>query len=233
MNKRFKYSIILTGILLLGIIALCITSYISGVGKDVVNIVAAPEDTVLILDDTTTLKPGHHKLKTGTHTIKASRQDFYDQTKEFTTTSGRDNAVWFVMEPSTSAGIEYLDTHQADFEKVYEIANSQVVDDINTKTANYPIIKSLPASAQGLYVINYQQSKKHPNDSSKLALYITADYPVGRLSAIEYIYSLGFDPSDYEIVFETSQASSIDEGSGIGDYYQKVQDSAEEDAQDE
>jgi hypothetical protein len=228
MDKNFKRLLILAG-------ALGVTNYVGGIGKDVVNIVVAPEDTALILDGSTTIKPGQIKLKTGTHTIKASRQDFTDQTKEFTTVNGAKNVVWFNMIPSNQVGEEYRNTNQAEFQKVYDVANGQVVKSIDDKVANYPIIKYLPASTNTLllnsedpkwapydaekYVINSGQSQKHPYDSSKIALYITADHPAGRQSAIAYIYSIGLDPADYEIIFETTTSSSTGNGgTGIGDF---------------
>jgi hypothetical protein len=238
-----RHVIIIAAVNLL-IIALCLAGYISGIGKDVVDVVVAPQDTTLILDDSTNIKPGRIKLKTGTHTIKATRQDFDDQTKEFTTIDGEENIIWFEMMPNNQAGIDYKSSHQPEFQKVYDLANGRVVKTTNQKTDDYPIIKYLPAStntpiavygealelpySDEKYIINYGQSQKHPYDISKLALYITADHPAGKQSAIARIYSLGFDPSDYEIVFETSTASFLEEGTGVDDDFND--ESADEDA---
>jgi hypothetical protein len=140
------------------------------------------------------------------------------------------------MMPSNQAGIDYRDSHKTEFQKVYDIANGQVVKSTDDKVANYPIIRYLPTSTDTLlfnsedptwapydaekFVMNYGQSQKHPYDASKLAIYITADHPAGKQSAIAYIYSVGFDPSDYEIIFETTTTSTIDNGgTGIGDTY--------------
>jgi hypothetical protein len=232
MDKNFKRLLILTSAIFITIIALCIASYVNGIGKDVVEIVVAPIDTTLTLDDSTKIKSGKVKFKTGAHTIKASRQDFEDQTKEFVTTDGKKNIVWFEMIPTNQTGIDYRDTHKSEFQKIYDAANGRAVENIDNKVANYPIIKYLPASTNTLifnskdpgwapydeekFVINYGKSKKHPYDSSKLAIYITADKPAGKQKAISYIHDIGFDLSDYEVIFEATTSSTID-NSGTGD----------------
>ena len=249
MDKNFKRLLFITSGIFVLIIVFVIFTYVMGIGKDVVEMVVAPKDTTLLLDDSTAIKPGKLKVKTGTHTIKANRQDFEDQTKEFTTVDDQENIVWFEMIPSNQAGIDYRDTHKDEFQKVYEIANSKVGEATDNKVKKYPLIASLPASTKTLlfnsvdpkwapyaeeyFVINYGQSQKNPYDSSRLAIYITANHPAGRQAAINYIYSVNFDPSDYEIVFETSTTSTVDEGTGIGEDFYQTQDDSFSDAEQE
>jgi hypothetical protein len=66
----------------------------------------------------------------------------------------------------------------------------------------YPIIAELPIDRTPLFRIDYGVSKKYPKNSKKIALYISSDSPDDQLSAIKYIYEMGYDPSDYEILFK-------------------------------
>ena len=52
-----------------------------------------------------------------------------------------------------------------------------------------------------LYKIGQGISKKNPSELS-VAIYIASNNPTDKLSALQEIYNLGYDPSDYEIIFE-------------------------------
>jgi hypothetical protein len=214
MNKR-KFVVVLS-ITVIAILIIAFINFLSGLGKDVVSIVSAPKDASLILDNTKTIKPGKQKLKTGTHTIIAKRNGFDEQIKQFDTS--QTNIVWFNLSPNSDEGRKYVQNHSDEYDTVYEIAKAQTAKRVENKVSDYPLIRKLPANVYPLFIINYDQSKKFPYDDTKIAIYITSNAPDGKQSALKYIYVLGFDPSDYEIVFITEQEETgEDTSTGIGD----------------
>ncbi len=74
--------------------------------------------------------------------------------------------------------------------------------DSQSAIAAYPIIANLPKDMSPVFRIDYGVSLKYPKYSKKIALYISSDRPDNKLSAIEYIYKMGYDPSEYEIIFK-------------------------------
>lgn len=75
--------------------------------------------------------------------------------------------------------------------------------DSQEATKAYPIITDLPQDISPIFRIDYGVSKRYPNDPTKIALYISYDNVADKISALDYIYRMGYDPSDYEIIFES------------------------------
>jgi|GEM_PF-4582924 len=80
--------------------------------------------------------------------------------------------------------------------------NSQTDAILEQQQRQYPLLKKLPIDTLPLYKITGGQSKKYPNDKTKVAIYIISDSPADTQNALDYIRGLGFDPSDYEFVFQ-------------------------------
>jgi hypothetical protein len=204
---------------LIALVAAClIVNFVTGIGKDVVTVMVAPKDTKLTIEGKA-IGNNKVKLKTGTYTIKASRDGFTDQTKEYTTVNSRHNELWFIMLPSSDTGTEYQKNHQKEFQRAYDFANSFASEAVQSKVLSYPLLKKMPVNVYPLFTINEGQSKKHPNDDTKRAIYINSGSPESKNSALSYIYSLGFDPSDYEIIFGQINGTSGN-GPGSGDRYE-------------
>lgn len=182
------------------LVTLITTNYLAGLGKDVINVAVAPKDAKLLLDNKTFIKPGKHKFTSGSHTIKATRAGFKDQIKDFNT-QNEPKVVWFKMIPSDETGEKYVSEHQKEFDRISQIENQTTIARLDATTAKYPIIKKLPVSMLPVFIINYGPSKKYPDNPDKIALYISTSSPADKQSAISYIYNIGFDPSDYEIIF--------------------------------
>jgi len=62
--------------------------------------------------------------------------------------------------------------------------------------------KYFPIDVSPQYKILYGRSLKYPNDLSKGAIYIYSSSVQNKHDALQMIYDIGYDPSDYEIVFK-------------------------------
>lgn len=208
-----KKKIAIIIIVIAGLTGLAIYNSVSGRGKDVINIRIAPKDAKLILDENINIKPGKVKVTTGQHTITAEREGFESQTKEFITQPSQNNLVIFILPSNSEAGEEYYSLHETEFTKIYELLNERTEALLFEKLSNYPIIEELPLNTEPLFTINYGASEKHPNNEQKFAIYISTSAPSGKYYALKSIYGLGYDPTDYEIIFE--QAEIIETGDTV------------------
>jgi hypothetical protein len=212
----FKRLLLATIAIFVIIVAVTIINFLAGRGKDVIGVAVAPKNAKLVLDNTKTIRLGEQKFTTGTHTIKATRAGFKDQIKDFNT-QDLIKTVWFNMIPKDDSGKKYVASHQKEFDRIIKIENEATVATVDSMVVRYPIIEKLPVNFSSQFIINYGPSKKYPENLTRLALYITAYSPTDKQSAITYIYGLGFDPSDYEIVF-----GDPPDVSGTGDNFYKL-----------
>jgi hypothetical protein len=74
-----------------------------------------------------------------------------------------------------------------------------------------PLISKLPLDVSPAFIIDYGASVKYPDDPTKIAIYIFSANPSNKHDAISSIYFLGYDPSDYEIVFKNIADTQVRE----------------------
>jgi len=169
-------------------------------GTLVVNTI--PKDTVVVVDDKTTVLVGYKiSLPKGTHSITLSRDGFKTQTQQVTIVAGKTNTVPVLMEIANATGDQWLKDNpdQASLrEGIGGTLGGQKNDQIQSK---YPLVSSLPL-ADALFRIDAGVSKAHPNDPTSVAIYITAPTPTGRQAALDLIKLKGYNPGDYEIIFQ-------------------------------
>lgn len=197
MTNRKKIILLISTItLILFVLLVCL--YLSNIGKTSVNISVAPIDSKLLLDQKTSIKSGENIITLGTHTIQVSRDGFSRKTVRFVVENGNTNIVPIALIPNTSAGNTYLVNHSSDFIKIGDLQIPQT-DAVNQELKNqYPLITKLPMEKSRHYIITYE----YPNDTTGLVIYISTASPADKRSALSAIYEAGYDPSDYEIVFE-------------------------------
>lgn len=196
---RKKIIIIISSIIIF-LILVTSAAFINKVSEGA-DINIAPKDAKIILDDTKTINSGEIKLLPGIHSLKISRSGFADLEKKFTIKKKTVLKLWLYLDPSSEIGTTYLKNHKSEFQNIYDKEGEQIIKNTSALTVNYPIIKELPISMPPMFSINYDTSKKYPNDSEKIALYIQADTATGKNHALSYIYELGYDPADFEIIF--------------------------------
>lgn len=183
-------------------IAYSIFVSIRNTGKSVVVVSVAPKDAKLLLDQTKYIKSGNDRIAPGNHVIKASRVGFVTEEQHFIVSKDVSNVVLVALTPNSNVGTTYLNNHQNEFIKIGDLGEQQNNRITAVIIKQYPIVNHLPADLSPLFTINYGKSKKYPNDPTKIAIYISAANPANRQSALLYFFSMGYDPSNYEIVFQ-------------------------------
>jgi hypothetical protein len=171
-----------------------------GVGTGV-NIVVIPADSKITMDGKV-VSSGDNNAKPGNHTIEVSHKDFDVNKKIVEVSNDQVTLVAIGLSPSNSAGEKWVKDNQKAYLELENTANQETQQNSIEIQKTYPIITSLPQDISPLFRIDYGVSKRHPKDKTKIALYISSDTPANKYDAIRYIYSMGYDPSDYEIIFE-------------------------------
>jgi hypothetical protein len=172
---------------------------ITNAGKINITITVAPKDSTILLDGNQ-LGGSSALVTPGKHTLKVSHPDFKSFTYNFNTNNTSNIPISLLASDNT--GQDYASSHQQEFLGVEKVSSSQYNDNSTSLANNNPIVNQLPLDISPEYKIDYDASKKYPNDPQKIALYISANSSLSRHAAIQAIYTFGFDPSDYEIIFQ-------------------------------
>jgi hypothetical protein len=191
-------------------------------GKTKLTVNVAPRDAKISLNDSS-IKIGANYVKPGDYTITISRNGFETYSQSISIKASEPLAISKLLSASSTEGTTYEKQHVEEFSRVADIIDEEeytynAYSNTEWTEQNYPLLVSLPVYMSSLFSIEYGQSEKYPNDPSKKAVIIYADTPDGKQSALMYIYSMGFDPSDYEILFKTNYATNPEEFNP-SDYY--------------
>lgn len=171
-------------------------------GKYLVDVVVIPKDAKITLDKNQTIGNGENYITAGKHSISATRQGFESDSQIFIVDKTNDNKAWLVLNSNSDVGKEYIKSHQEEFTGMEKLADERYEADSQKLLDKYPIINNLPKDMLPLYRIDYGASIKYPGDQTKIALIISYDNPTDKSAAIKSIYEMGYDPSDYEIIFK-------------------------------
>lgn len=198
MNKK----IILAALTFIAIFLIAVSFYVYSNKKVTtgVNIVVVPADSKIILDGKT-VSSGNNSTKPGKHTIEVMHDNFNNDKKTVSVSDNQVKLVAISLSSSNSDGKKWQDSHQSEYLEL-EATTYRETQQKRTNLANrYPLIKSLPKDLSPAYRIDYGISKKYPDDQDRIAIYVRYDNPTNKFAAIKTIYDLGYDPSDYEIIF--------------------------------
>ncbi len=160
-----------------------------------------PNDAVLILDEKTEVKEGTLYVPAGEHRIKASRDGFKTVEQTFTTSETSAVKVVFSLVPNSDVGTAYLKEHPDEQIEREEISGEKYNQGVSNLIRNYPIVGILPHNGEG-FGVHYGQSQSNPENSSKIALYIELRTLVYKDRALDWIRYSGYDPADYEIIYD-------------------------------
>jgi hypothetical protein len=169
----------------------------SSAAKIIFNVI--PSDATIKLDGK---QVNGQTIKTtaGHHTVVASANGYADDKRNITLKKGEVSTLYLIPAPISDAARAFLQnnpTLEALREK-YAGFNSDLIQ--STIDNNYPLIKDLPYETANIS-IHYGVSEKYPNDPTKFAIYIKSA-PADRQVAIEWIKAQGFNPNNYEIVYQ-------------------------------
>lgn len=179
---------------------------ISASGEDTGRLVATsvPDDLTLTLDGAKIAANGETVVKTGSHTLVASRPHFADRTQKFSIGKDQTYSISFYLDPTDAEGRGWYDDHpDQDLER--EAVKGKEFEDTSKKiAAKYPVIGELPFIGKG-FKVDYGKSEKHPNDPLVLAFYVKLLWPEAKKDALAWLKSEGLDPATTEIIWSASK----------------------------
>ncbi|MEI6237119.1 MAG: PEGA domain-containing protein [Candidatus Saccharibacteria bacterium] len=166
------------------------------------DIVVVPSNSQIYIDGKG-VGSGINEATPGKHSIVVKRKDFATHKSTITASNNKITAIPIGLEPTNDAGNRWKLNNKIEYLRLDGIVSKQFNDENNDGVKAYPITAELPKDKSPFFRIDYGKSKKYPNDSTKIALYISANTPANIQSALGYVYNMGYDPSDYEIIFES------------------------------
>jgi hypothetical protein len=162
----------------------------------------APKDSKIILDSSSYIKVGDNQLSSGEHILKFLHPGFKSIEKKIFIDPSKLKKIYVTLSPNSKEGQNYFDNNQEEFMEIEALGGQYFTENNRIVNEKYPIIKQLPIDSSPLFRIDYGVSKKYPNDSQKIAIYISSPNASGRQLALQTISDSGYDLSDYEIIFQ-------------------------------
>lgn len=147
------------------------------------------------------ITPGDRYVQAGKHKLVASLDGFADASQSFTISLDQPLAINLILNPDSKAGFDYLQNHPDEAQQRETLGTGNYSDITALQQKLYPIIGELPQIGLG-YSVNYGQSKKYPNDPTKIALTIKYTTAETKTRALNWIRFLGYNPRDYEINYD-------------------------------
>ena len=200
--SRRQIIIVLGGLIFIGLIVWAVIYSI--VPRASLTLALAPETGSLSIDggpqqavankQTIAVAPGKHK-------VTFSRDQFKSYSTDVSVANKQTQEVIIALDPLTDAASKILLT-PASQDVIQRFVNLNMIKVSSQLEKDYPIINSLPIQAR-LYVINPCPSVKYPNDHTKIALCVDVAQPGLEPYVNQDISSRGFNPADYEIIFNT------------------------------
>ena len=185
------------------IVAVILVVVTRGGGTATLDATSVPGDLRLTVDGQPVAQNGRTTIKTGDHTLVASRPGFADQSRSFSVSKGETARFAFYLAANSDEGRQWYRDHP-DAAQEKEGDGSRRYDEQSEKnTARYPMVTKLPYIGKS-FRIDYGVSKASPRDASKVGIYVKEFAPGGREKALEWMRQNKFDPADYEIIFSTT-----------------------------
>ena len=168
------------------------------------DIQASPEAAQITVDGKNN-KGGGQRLVPGTHTITASFGGFSTEKQTITVPKTGSVKVILLLEPSSDIGRTYLANHQGEQQRRETLGGTMHNNTVSTLRTTYPILDLLPHTGRG-FSIDYGASENTPDDPHTMALYITVPTLGTEQRALNWIRYSGYNPSDYEIIYQYQDA---------------------------
>jgi len=163
---------------------------------------AVPTDPTVAVDGQKVSSNSKNSVKPGQHTVVAKRNGFADSTQQVSVNGGETKTIRLLMDPNSDVGYQWLRDHpDAAVEWEGKIGQQFDQNSKNTTDKN-PLIAYLP-EVHPTWRIDYGTSQAHPNDPTAVAITILYGNDQAKQEALDWITSKGFDPNNYEIIFQT------------------------------
>jgi hypothetical protein len=166
-----------------------------------VQIITNPHPAIVTIDGAKKVSRGTLYLSPGSHTLTASYEGFASKSLTFSITKGKPLQAVFLLTPNSAAGKQYLKDNPGEQSEREQLGGEQYDTDSATIRRIYPILSLLPH--QGIdFAVNYGASVKNPKDPYAVALYVQVPAKGQEARALNWIRFSGYNPDDYEIVYQ-------------------------------
>ena len=201
MNIRTKRIILSASIILSLIIFYYVSVAVSRMGKTEVTIDVAPNDAQVTISGKKG-KVGTNYLKPGSYEVVVKNSNYYQQKKSFNVTK-EPKYIGIIMSPSNSE----TEAKVASDKKIYlqreSIGGQLALIRGNEIRSITPLINQLPyTDVAGPFSLDYGPSYLNGLGSF---IEITDSSPDGRVNALKWIRSQGYNPTNLEIQFNDFQ----------------------------
>lgn len=195
--QRNKKTIVLyTGTFVVFLIIFSLWTFIDRAGKTPLVISVVPRDAHVIVADQ---KKGHgtHYLRDGQYEIEVKKEGFETQKRTITITNAKDqNVVAVSLGPVSDSAKDWASKNEDLYKQNEEFGAIEAASNGAFFAKTNPITKQLPF-IDPYFTITYVSS----SDNS-ITLSIETPSPRYRYYAIAKLRTLGYDPTDYKIVFK-------------------------------
>lgn len=170
--------------------------------KSYLKFTTSPQQADIIIDNSPkgSIKNGEIKIiNPGHHKITISRDEFSTYTKDIDININETKEILVILDAYTNNAKNILNTPED--QRIRE-ANYRKETEEGAKLIEkeYPILKILPYYSHS-YNIKSCDSKKYPNNKSKIAICIKVIDPNTKKFALKFITDKGYIPNDYEIIW--------------------------------
>jgi hypothetical protein len=207
--------IIGTTAVILAVIGYGIFQTLTTLDYGLLKLTVSPTDASIKIDGKGSAKAGDISLPPGEHTIEVSRKGYATKTINVKIISGiavEEGIALTITDPKLAAEQEELSEKEV---AEREGAVGKIAAEQGAKiTAANPLIKKLPYYGPD-FNIDTGKSRKYPNDSTAVGIYITVMDEAGKKHAFDWIRAQGFNPEAYEIIYDSGhEGEDAHEGEG-------------------
>jgi hypothetical protein len=211
MNQNFRKVMYIAAVVVA--MALIVFIFILGLqSKDKTSAIdvrsAVPTDANVTIDSQKVNSNGKVAVKPGQHTVTAKRNGFSDKIVNVSVKMGETKTVRLLMSPNSEVGRQWLRDHPTAALEFEAQQGQEFNQNSENTTAKNPLISYLP-EVHPTWRVDYGASVKSPNDPYAVAIIITyGGSDIDKQNALDWIKSLGLNPDDYEIIYQTPGPSS-------------------------
>lgn len=193
-NKRkiIVGTLIIVGALLLWSAAIVVDR----IGKVATTIAVVPSDATVTIDGNK-IGSGNKWMPAGKYEVVVQKEGFETKKKTVNITDAKEkNIIAVSLTPQSDEAKEWAEKHQKDYSNNERFGAIEASNEGKYFSETNPITTKLPYT-DPYYTISYT-----PNADNSVDITIATESPRYRFYAIEKIRELGYDPTDFKIIFK-------------------------------
>ena len=193
-NKR---RIVIATLLLVSVLIIWSAVILIGrVGKVATTLAVVPSDATITIDGKNT-SSGTQRLPAGKYEVVVQKDGFATEKKSINVTEAKkQNVAAISLTPESDKAKEWAKEHEKEYSNNERFGAIEASNEGRYFSETNPITTKLPFT-DPYYTIGYA-----PNDDNSVDITITTESPRYRFYAIEKIRELGYDPTDFKIIFK-------------------------------